>query len=135
MKDVYVVSTVKVSVPDEPADHLHEALSYMSQNCANATLSDVATHVGMHPNTVGALLRRSTGKTFSQLIRTMRMARAAALLEYGKLPVLQVAHLCGYEDPRGFYRAFREEFGETPRDWTKAHRRADDYEPPLRLGA
>lgn len=119
MRDVYVVSATRVALEDGCPELVHAMLPYMAQNCETVTLQRLARRFGVHPNTAGALLKQATGRTFSQLLRTMRMDRAAALLEIGKIPVAQVACLCGYDNPAGFYRAFREEFATTPRAYAE----------------
>lgn len=117
MTDVYVVSTVRVAVADDAPECIHELLAYLAQNCDRVTLSDTARHLCVHGNTVTKMLKQATGKSFSQLVRDMRMARAVALLEQGGIPVEQVARLCGYENPANFYRAFRAYFGASPRSY------------------
>ncbi|PXY34623.1 AraC family transcriptional regulator [Prauserella sp. PE36] len=50
-------------------------------------------------------------------IRRIRLDRARAmLLEHPDRPVAAIAALCGYDSESGFHRAFRAEFGMTPRE-------------------
>lgn len=117
MRDVYLVSTVRVSVSDDAPDRLEQVLAYMSQHCDDSTLVSVAAHFNVHPNTISGMIRRETGHTFSEIIRKMRLARATVLLRSGQVSVAQVAHLCGYENPSNLYRAFRQEYDCTPREY------------------
>lgn len=115
MKDIYLVSMVRVTIPDNASERLEQVLAFMSQHCADATLASVAAHFNFHPNTVSGLLKRETGKSFGDTLREIRMERALSLLDAQEIPVAQVAHLCGYENPSNFYRVFKEAFGMTPR--------------------
>ena len=115
MKDVYLVSTVRVSVSDDAPERLERMLAYISQHCDDATLTSVASFFNVHPNTVTGMLKRYTGKTFGAIQREMRMSRALALLNTNEVSVAQVSRLCGYENPSNFYRVFRQTYGMTPR--------------------
>lgn len=119
MKDIYLVSTVRVMLPDDTSERAEEILAYMAAHCDTATLTGVAERFSFHPNTVGSLVKRATGKTFSRVLRELRMQRARELLERPDVSVAQVARLCGYENPSNFYRVFKEEFGVTPRAWVE----------------
>ncbi|HWH26377.1 MAG TPA: AraC family transcriptional regulator [Pseudolysinimonas sp.] len=52
-------------------------------------------------------------------IRDERLRNAAQLLTDapGRLPVSEIAVVCGFGDVTTFTRAFRKQFGMTPRDW------------------
>ncbi len=115
MKDVYLVSMVRVTVPENASERLEQVLAFMSQHCSDATLASVAAHFNFHPNTVSGLIKRETGKSFGETLREIRMERALTLLDAREIPVAQVARLCGYENPSNFYRVFKETFGMTPR--------------------
>lgn len=115
MKDIYLVSMVRVSIPENASERLEQVLAFMSQHCSDATLASVAAHFNFHPNTVSGLIKRETGKSFGETLREIRMERALTLLNAREIPVAQVAHLCGYENPSNFYRVFKETFGMTPR--------------------
>ena len=115
MKDVYLVSMVRVTIPENASERLEQVLAFMSQHCSDATLASVAAHFNFHPNTVSGLIKRETGKSFGETLRAIRMERALTLLDAREIPVAQVAHLCGYENPSNFYRVFKETFGMTPR--------------------
>lgn len=51
---------------------------------------------------------------------SLRLGAARHLTEQTTLSVTEIATRCGYEDPSAMTRAFRREFGTTPRDIRKA---------------
>ncbi len=64
-------------------------------------------------------LKALTGKGGNELIRTMRLQRAAQQLQTGGQTVAEVAYAVGFNDPNYFIRAFKKEFGQSPGEWGK----------------
>jgi transcriptional regulator GlxA family with amidase domain len=67
---------------------------------------------------IGAFLRtfqQLTGLTPHQYVRRMRLREAAVRLSTQQTKVLDIALDCGFGDVSNFNRAFRNEFGENPR--------------------
>ena len=64
-------------------------------------------------------LKALTGKGGNELIRSVRLQRAAQLLQAGGRQVAEVAYAVGFNDPNYFIRAFRKEFGTSPGEWGK----------------
>ena len=126
MKDIYLVSTVRVSVSDNAPDKLEQMLAYISQHCDDATLTSVAAYFRVHPNTVSGMIKRGTGETFGEVVREMRMSRALTLLNSGKISIAQISRLCGYDNPSNFYRVFKQSFGMTPRAYMSQHGGSND---------
>lgn len=88
----------------------------ISADLAHASLKDLAGRLGYHPNYLSGLIRRETGKTFTQLLQDQRMQRAEVLLERTTLSVEEVAAAVGYSSTSNFYRAYRARFGRSPRE-------------------
>lgn len=61
-----------------------------------------------------------TGYKPSEFIRTMRMKKAALLLEKNQMAITEVAFLVGYNDSRYFAKHFKEEFNMTPTEYAKS---------------
>lgn len=96
------------------------------------------------PNPVGAMVERSglTARTFARRfaaatgrrpmehVHGLRMERARALLEAGRLPVDEVGLAVGYEDPTFFRRLFKRTAGLTPAAYRRMY--AGIVPPPRR---
>jgi len=52
--------------------------------------------------------------TPNEFIQSMRMKRAAQLLEQNKLSVSQICYKVGYKNPKYFSRSFQKHFKLTP---------------------
>lgn len=89
---------------ENPCDAL---LQYISSHYSSVTLQSLADEFSYHPNYVSALLHKSTGKTFSQLLLEQRMERAAVLLRDTALSTEQIAAILGYSNASSFHKAFR----------------------------
>lgn len=79
----YEVGLLQTDAPALPSAQVAAAMGYIERHARDCTLDDVARHLHLSPNYASALLKRQTGRTFMQLVRESRLARAAALLEAG----------------------------------------------------
>lgn len=103
-----------------PPDKLSERIvQYMSEHSDAVTLKDIAARFSYHPNYISSLLRQELGKSFSELLLEQRMERALALLRGTELSVEETALILGYSNSSNFYKAFKEYFGKTPREYMK----------------
>ena len=55
-----------------------------------------------------------TGLTPNNFTKTVRLRRAAQLLQQRKLNVSQIAYMVGFRDPKYFSKCFQKQFGKTP---------------------
>lgn len=94
-----------------------EIINYIGQHMADASLQGIADEFGYHPNYVSALLKKETGKTFSEILLDRRMDRATVLLQGTGLPVERVSAMVGYSNPSNFHKAFREYYHKSPREY------------------
>lgn len=60
-----------------------------------------------------------TGTTPFRYLAACRMDHAAGLLKEGRLPIEEIAPLCGYQSQRAFRNAFHVAFGTTPRNYRR----------------
>jgi transcriptional regulator GlxA family with amidase domain len=71
------------------------------------TVSILAKAVNLSPSRLEHLLKRHTGKTFTQCLEDARIRRAQSLLRNTFLSVKQIAHTVGFNSDRTFQRTFR----------------------------
>ena len=72
-----------------------------------------------HPNYISSLLSKRIGKKFSEIVLEKRMDRAAILIKGTDLSVEEISSMVGYSDTSNFYKAFREYYGVSPREYAK----------------
>lgn len=76
----------------------------------------LARQLGLGRKALEAAFRLHLNATPRAVYKSVRLGEARRLLRHGTRSVADAAALCGYTDPSAFTRAFRAEFGITPRD-------------------
>lgn len=94
-----------------------EIVQYITDHMEKVSLADISKAFSYHPTYISSLLHKETGKTFSQILLEKRMERAVILLRNTTLSIEEIAALIGYSDHSNFYKAFKDFYGMTPRDY------------------
>lgn len=95
-------------------------VQYIGEHFDTVTLKEIAKRFSYHPNYISTLLHREVGKSFSQILLELRMERALILLKGTNLPVEEIALALGYNNNSNFYKAFRDYFHISPREYIKS---------------
>lgn len=116
-----VVQPSGVVVPSEEATWLAETTATVEAHLADPTFSveRLADALGMSTRALHRRMKNVSGLSPGAFIRTLRLQRAAQLLEQGAETITEVAHAVGFEDPSYFSRAFRQGFGVSPTDYAE----------------
>ncbi len=86
----------------------------------NIALSDLADLLKIHPNYLGALLKKQTGQTFRGLLNSRRIDEAKVYLKLHKnFSVSKIARLCGFSDSNYFSAVFHKLSGVSPGQYRK----------------
>ncbi|MBR4208907.1 MAG: helix-turn-helix domain-containing protein [Lachnospiraceae bacterium] len=94
-------------------------LDYIESHYADAELSALAEDLHYDVSWLSREIRRTTGKTFTELVQTKRLSQASYLLENTRMPVSEIANAVGYENISYFHRLFSREFHMTPNAFRK----------------
>ena len=99
---------------------LEQISAYVDDNLAQKiTLKMIADQFSVSVSTVTQLFQKKTRSTFHHFLTGRRMERARTLILQG-LPLESVGRAIGYRDHSTFYRAFRQTFGISPREFRKS---------------
>ena len=90
-------------------EHLQEQL----------TLKRIAAHCGVSVSTVTQMFQHQSDMTFHGFVTMRRMVLAEELIRQG-VPLETVGKQVGYHDHSTFYRAFRQYFRKSPREFRNA---------------
>lgn len=104
-------------VGSAPESLSEQIIDYMGDHSDVVTLKDIAAHFGYHPNYISSLLHRETGRKFTEILLEKRMNRAILLMKNTNLSIEEISALLGYSNHSNFYKAFKEYFGVTPREY------------------
>ena len=103
----------------EKPDLLNAVLEYIELHLADKiTLEDTAKHFYVSVSTITQLFRQKMGTSFYHCVTQHRLIAAKALISEGKI-LEEVSHAVGFTDYSSFYRAFKKEYGITPRQYTQ----------------
>ena len=103
--------------------YIKEALNYIEQNFQNdITVEGIATFCGLNRTYFGRIFKETVGKSPQQFLLNYRMAKAAELLKLTTLSVRDVGNAVGYPNQLHFSRAFKNVYGESPREWRNKNR-------------
>ncbi|TDO19533.1 hybrid sensor histidine kinase/response regulator transcription factor [Pedobacter duraquae] len=81
--------------------------------------ASLAEKMNMSQSTLYRKLKGLTGKNINQLVRKIRIQKAAQLLRSGQYNVTEVALMVGVNSSIYFRQCFKEEFGQLPSEYQK----------------
>ncbi|NII27273.1 response regulator [Pseudoflavitalea sp. X16] len=108
---------VSVASPDE--QFLHQVMEMIEKNMSNPDFSVEELSRGVYMSRV-ALYKKVlalTGKTPIEFIRSVRLKRAAQLLEKSQMTVAEIAYEVGFNNPKYFSKYFKSEYHVLPSQW------------------
>ncbi|MDJ0839018.1 MAG: two-component regulator propeller domain-containing protein [Acidobacteriota bacterium] len=113
-----------VDVPSGEEAFLHKAVSCMEANlqAVDFGVNELATEMGLSRRQLHRKLTAITGKTPSEILRGIRLGRAAQLLQRNTDQVSQIAYMVGFSKTKHFSKLFREAYGQTPSEYTLSYR-------------
>lgn len=108
---------------------LASALAHIEDHYKECTLTTVAQKFGYNPTYLGNLLKKSTGRTFSEIRLAQQMREARFLLANTDRSITSIAEKVGISNMTYFYRKFNEHFRMSPRTYRQSARSAGA--PPI----
>ena len=97
---------------------LSRVMRHIRANLARRlSLTAAAAAADLSPNYLAHLIKKETGRTFTELVTERRMDKAQELLAHTSLRIGEVAAAVGFEDEAYFARRFRQCFHMAPRDY------------------
>lgn len=95
---------------------VNQALALMQEHLEEPLpISEIARRTGRTQKALETRMRADLGATPAQVYRRLRLNLARKLVVETDLPVSEITLRAGYENAASMTRAFREEFGTTPR--------------------
>ena len=103
----------------EPKELLDEVLAYIEQNLSDKiTLEQTARRFLVSSSTISQLFRNKMGVSFYRCVTQHRLIAAKTEILKGQ-PLEQIYQQVGFSDYSTFYRAFKREYGISPRQFRK----------------
>lgn len=110
------ISPAEIAVTSLDEKLIRNALKVVEQNMSNSSFSvqELSREVGVSRGQLYKKMLAITGQTPIEFIRTIRLKRAALLLEKSQLTVAEVAYQVGFANPRYFTKHFKEMYSALP---------------------
>ena len=86
---------------------------------SDLSINRIASDFGYSPSYVARCFRSCFGVTVNQYVTTLRLKSVILLLKSGRTNVTDCALESGFNSTRTFYRAFKTEFGCSPKEYIK----------------
>lgn len=106
-------------VSDKPI--IENTLNYIKLNYRNpnVSLSEAADVVDVNASYLSRLLKKETGKNFSEILTEVRLEKAKRLLKRASMKISDIAGDCGYKEYAYFYQVFKQYTGISPTEYKK----------------
>lgn len=129
LKDVYSrqiqMSGRDVAIESGDVKLLRDMLSYIDDNLNSTQLSveNLARHVGMSRGTLYTKVLEISGQTPIEFIRSIKLEKAALLLEKSDMNVSQISYTAGFATPNYFTKSFKAKFNMLPSEYKAMKRK------------
>jgi DNA-binding response OmpR family regulator len=137
LKDTYT-KQIKVQAPELVIESqgdilLNKVMLYLEENLNNPKLSveDLSRHVGMSRVSLYHKILELTGQSPVEYIRSVKLERAAVLLEKSDLNVAQISYMVGFATPNYFAKSFKSRFNMQPSEYMAAKRKSAEHKLKL----
>lgn len=116
---IYQDQTPEVQILDQTTNtkNISKILEYIQKNYITATLATTAETFNFHPNYLSTLLKKTTGKSFKEVIHEQKLKKACTLLKNTDMTVEDISLEVGYNNFSFFYKKFKDAFGVTPLEY------------------
>ncbi|WP_207422995.1 hybrid sensor histidine kinase/response regulator transcription factor [Desertivirga brevis] len=122
-KQVKVLPT-EIDIESDNEKFVNKVLRYIDENLNDPKLSveDLSKHIGMSRATLYHKLLEVTGQSPVDFIRSVKLERAAILLEKSDYNVAQIAYMTGYSSPTYFTKSFKTKYNMLPTEYSSLKR-------------
>ncbi|NLR77144.1 hybrid sensor histidine kinase/response regulator transcription factor [Chitinophaga eiseniae] len=113
------VNPEEVTITPVDEKFLKQAMDIIENQIDNPNFSvdEFSREMFMSRVTLYRKINSLTGRSPLEFIRSMRMKRAAQLLNKSGMSIAEVAYQVGFNNPKVFSKLFKEEFGITPSEY------------------
>jgi len=103
-------------------DFTLKILKFIEENYREGELNDLAFKLNCNVVRLSRMIKKLTGRTFTELIQIKRLNQAAYLLDSTKISVADIGFMVGYENISYFHRLFKKYYGMTPKQFRLKNR-------------
>lgn len=101
-----------------------QVLRYIEENYKEGELSELAYSMNYDLYWISKMIKKLTGKNYTELVQTKRLSQAAYLLQYTALTIVDISLSVGYDNISYFYRIFKQRYGVSPKQFRSQSRKS-----------
>ncbi|MFC5624803.1 hybrid sensor histidine kinase/response regulator transcription factor [Algoriphagus winogradskyi] len=115
----FISSEVSVNSRDE--EMMKNAIQLIKDNIANEffDIQYLTEELGISRSLLFTKFKAWTNQTPKDFILTVKMKKAASLIEQHKTNISEVGYIVGFKDPNYFSKAFKKHFGLSPKSYSE----------------
>ena len=98
-------------------DVMFAVLRYIEENYKHGRFDDLAESLSYDMYWLSRMVKKQTGKTFTELLQVKRLSQATFLLRTTKLTVADIGNSVGYDNLSYFHKIFKERYGMSPKNY------------------
>ncbi len=119
-------SKEKSSVVSMDKKFLDNVMRVIEKNMAdeNFNLDEFARQAGVSRSVLNTKIQSLLGQAPIDFVKTVRLKKAAQLLESNAYSISEISSMVGFIDPSYFSTSFKKLFGETPSEYVKNRRKS-----------
>lgn len=102
-----------------------KVLSHIEDHYKDGQLSDLCKQLGEDLYTLSRIIKRHTGRNYTDLLQEKRLNLAAFLLTNTSLPITDICADVGYNNFSYFYKLFKKQFSATPKEYRLLQKNKD----------
>jgi len=95
-------------------ERLNEIMNYIQENYLTVTLEELTEQMHLSKPYLSKYIKEKSGKTFGEIVKSVRMKKARTLLKNTSMTVENIADSVGYQNVEHFNRLFKKKYGMTP---------------------
>lgn len=114
---------LKLSSPDDR--FLEKLMQTVEKHIENPDFSieQFAEELAVSRPLLFTKIKALTNQTPNNFLKTIRLKRAAQLLQLNQMNISEIAYQVGFRDARYFSKCFQKEYGQTPTEFASQHRK------------
>ncbi len=122
---LFADSINKTSTDEWEPNAVFSILQYIDTNYQKGTLAEISERLKLPIYTVSRLLVRRTGMNFKQLLQQRKLQQAAYMLLHTSHGAEEILAQIGYRNSSFYFRAFREQYGCTPKEYRDRYKKTN----------
>lgn len=114
----------ELEITSHEEEFIERVIAGIEDNIDNSEFSseDLAGLVGTSTTTLYRKLKSLTGQSSNEIIRSIRLKRAAQLLKESQNTISEITYMVGFNDVKYFRKCFQKQFNSTPSGFRNTHK-------------